>query len=98
MFKKILLIFWITGWTIVAFQQVPMTLESLNKRTNWPPEGYVIIENRSGDKIMITEATDNKFNPKNPEICDQNFIHPIDTSLENNTLILHIEMIQPFME
>ena len=86
MFKKYLLIIWIIGWTIVAFQQIPITLQSLNKSSNWPPEGYVIVENRGGQKIMITEETDEKFNPKNPEICDQNFIHTIDTSIENNML------------
>ena len=35
-------------------------------------EGFVIVENRSGDKIMISEETDQKFNPKNPDICDEN--------------------------
>ena len=88
MFKRNLLITWIIGWTVFAFQQVPMTIQSLNKPTNWPPDGYVIVENRSGDKIMITEETEEIFNPKNPEICDQNFIHTIDTSIENNTLYL----------
>ena len=92
MYKKInsknFLVIWIIGWTIVAYQQVSITLDSLQKQTNWPPEGYVIIQNRSGDKIMITEATDEKFSPKNPKICDQNFIHTIDTSIENNTLYL----------
>ncbi len=85
---KIFLTIWIFSWTIVAYQQVPITIQSLNKSLNWPPEGYVITQNRSGDKIMITEETDEKLNPKNPEICDQNFIHTIDTSIENNTLYL----------
>ena len=88
MFKKYLLIIWIIGWTIVAFQQIPITLQSLNKPSNHSPDGYVIVGNRSGQKIMITEETDEKFNPKNPEICDQNFIYTIDTRFENNILYL----------
>ena len=65
--KKFLLFVWIIGWTFVGFQQVPITLQSLNmsnNQKNWPPDGYVIVENRSGEKIMITEETDEKFNPK----------------------------------
>lgn len=85
---KNFLIIWIIGWTIFAYQQIPITLNSLNKPSNWPPEGYVIVENRNGEKIMITEETDQKFNPKNSMICNQNFIHTIETSIENNTLYL----------
>ena len=82
------LLIWIIGWTIVAIHQIPITIQSLNNPSNWPPEGFVIVENRSGDKIMITEETEEIFNPKNPELCDQNFIHTIDTNIENNTLYL----------
>ena len=87
-FIKPSLLIWIIGWTIVAFHQIPITLQSLNNRTNWPPEGYVIVENRSGQKVMITEETEEKFNPKNPVICDPNFIRIIETSFENNTLYI----------
>ena len=87
-FIKPSLLIWIIGWTIVAIYQIPITIQSLNNPSNWPPEGFVIVENRSGDKIMITEETEEIFNPKNPELCDQNFIHTIDTSIENNTLYL----------
>ena len=89
--KKFLLLVWIIGWTFVGFQQVPITLQSLNvsnNQKNWPPDGYVIVENRSGEKIMITEETDEKFNPKNTEICSDDFISTIDASIENNTLFI----------
>ena len=89
--KKFLLFVWIIGWTFVGFQQVPITLQSLNasnNQKNWPPDGYVIVENRSGEKIMITEETDEKFNPKNTEICSDDFISTIDASIENNTLFI----------
>ena len=54
-FIKPSLLIWIIGWTIVAIHQIPITIQSLNNPSNWPPEGFVIVENRSGDKIMITE-------------------------------------------
>ena len=71
-FIKPSLLIWIIGWMIVAIHQIPITIQSLNNPSNWPPEGFVIVENRSGDKIMITEETEEIFNPKNPELCDQN--------------------------
>ena len=66
--KKFLLFTWILIWTIVAFQQIPITLQSLNKSSNWPPEGYVIVENRGGQKIMITEETDKKLKSINDDM------------------------------
>ena len=48
--KRLLLFIWIIGWTTVAFQQISITLQSLNTPSNWPPNGYVIVENRSGQK------------------------------------------------
>ena len=96
--KKLLLFIWIISWTSVAFQQIPITLQSLNKPSNHPPDGYVIVGNRSGQKIMITEETDEKFNPKNPEICDQNFIYTIDARFENNILYLSYGENPTFME
>ena len=47
---------------------------------------------------MISEETDKKFNPKNVEICNQNFLHTIDTSFENNTLYLSYREDPTFME
>ena len=75
MSKKLTLIVWIIGWSIVAFQQISTTYQTLNhsfNRDKWPPEGFVIVENRSGDKIMISEETDQKFNPKNPSLYSSN--------------------------
>ena len=89
--KKLLLFIWIISWTTVAFQQIQITLQSLDKPSNHPPNGYVIVGNRSGQKIMITEETDEKFNPKNPETCDQNFIYTIDTRFENSIFYLSYE-------
>ena len=90
--KRFILIIWIIGWSIVAIQQIPTTFSlishSFNKKV-WPPEGFVIVENRSGQKIMITEATDENFNPKNSQLCDDNFLSSIHSSIENNTLYLN---------
>ena len=36
-------------------------------------------------EYILDEETDQKFNPKNLVICDQNFIYTIETSIENNT-------------
>jgi len=91
MSKKLILIVWIIGWCIVAFQQISTTYQTLNhsfNRDKWPPEDFVIVENRSGDKIMISEETDQKFNPKNSDICDENFITTIKTEIKNDTLLI----------
>lgn len=89
--KKLILIVWIIGWSIVALQQIPITYEILNHSYNqkeWPPEGFVIVENRGGDKVMITQETDQKYNPKNIDICNPNFISIVNSSIEDNTLYL----------
>ena len=91
MLKKLLISIWITGWSIIAAYEISTTLELINISSNketWPPEGFVIVENRSGDKIMISEETDQKFNPKNPDICDENFITTIKTEIINDTLFI----------
>ena len=59
-----------------------------NNEKNWIPKGFVIVENRSDQKMMITEETDKKFNPKNTELCDTSFVSRVHSSIENNTLYL----------
>ena len=91
MLKKLFISIWITGWSIIAAYEISTTLELINISSNketWPPEGFVIVENRSGDKIMISEETDQKFNPKNPDICDENFRTTIKTEIKNDTLFI----------
>tara|TARA_X000000950_G_scaffold55029_1_gene65833 strand:+ start:5615 stop:7012 length:1398 start_codon:yes stop_codon:yes gene_type:complete len=89
--KKLLISIWITGWSIIAAYEISTTLELINASSNketWPPQGFVIVENRGGDKVMITEETDQKYNPKNSEICNPNFISVVNSSIEDN--ILHL--------
>ena len=89
--KRILLIIWIISWTILGVKEIPTSLNSLlysNNEKNWIPKGFVIVENRSDQKMMITEETDKKFNPKNTELCDTSFVSRVHSSIENNTLYL----------
>ena len=89
--RKYLVIIWILGWSVVLFQEIPTTfslISNLINQESWPPEGFVIVENRNGQKIMITEKTDQKLNPKNTELCNESFISTIHSSIENNTLYL----------
>ena len=82
--KRILLIIWIISWTILGVKEIPTSLNSLlysNNEKNWMPEGFVIVENRSDQKMMITEETDKKFNPKNTELCDTSFVSRVHSSI-----------------